>query len=198
MPDMPMTTGPSLDVLLRRLLDTPPDFLDPPWRGREGRLHVAAVVNDVLAMHGTAMAAPLRVTLSGGLQGINANQLSLSAVMAWLLADATWQSFDRDGEQLQALFSEAVPALATEAAATRYVLEPDRREELARTTIARLGLLPAGETAAQAADRLASVSGVERRRLLAASRAAEARARAIREALARKAAEESADKWTRE
>mgnify|MGYP003580705592 CR=1 FL=1 len=78
------------------------------------------------------------------------------------------------------------------------MLEPERREELVRTTVARLGLQPDGETAAQAADRLASVSGVERRRLLQASRAAEARARAIREALARKAAEESADKWTRE
>jgi hypothetical protein len=34
--------------------------------------------------------------------------------------------------------------------------------------------------------------------LLVASRSAERRARAIREALAKKAAEEAADKWTRE
>jgi len=43
-----------------------------------------------------------------------------------------------------------------------------------------------------------SVSSRERVRLAAASRAAEERARQIREALARKAAEESADKWSRE
>lgn len=96
------------------------------------------------------------------------------------------------------LFAEAVPALATSTSADRFVFDPERREELVRTVVARLGLLPQGETATQAADRLARVSGVERQRLLDASRATEERARAIREALARKAAEESADKWTRE
>jgi len=78
------------------------------------------------------------------------------------------------------------------------VQDPDRREELARVLLAHLGYRPAGETEAQASDRLSRISGTERQRLLAASRAAEERARAIREALAKKAAEESADKWTRE
>jgi hypothetical protein len=41
-----MSNSASLDALLRRLIDTPPDFLDPPRRGREGQLQVAAVVND--------------------------------------------------------------------------------------------------------------------------------------------------------
>jgi hypothetical protein len=64
--------------------------------------------------------------------------------------------------------------------------------------LARLDCRPEGETIAQATDRLSGLSGTERRRLLEASRASEQRARAIREALAKKAAEESADKWTRE
>lgn len=193
-----MTTGPSLDALLRRLLDTPPDFLDPPHHDGGGQVHVAAVVNDVLDGHGVAPTPALLSTLGGDLRGVPAQQLTLSAVAAWLLADPLWQRWPLPPEALLALFADAVPALAAEAPASRYVLEPERREELVRTTVARLGLQPDGETAAQAADRLASVSGVERRRLLQASRAAEARARAIREALARKAAEESADKWTRE
>ena len=156
------------------------------------------MVNDVLALHGVALPAALQASLSGNLAAVTANQLSLSAVMAWLLADEAWHALRFPREVLLPVFAEAVPALAAEAAVNRYLHDPDRREELVRTAIARLGLLPAGETAAQAADRLASVSSVERRRLLDASRAAEARARAIREALARKAAEESADKWTRE
>jgi len=57
---------------------------------------------------------------------------------------------------------------------------------------------PAGETAAQAQDRLAAVSSGERLRVIEAARLAEERAREIREALARKAAQEAADKWTRE
>ncbi len=195
---MVMSTTAALDALLRCLIDTPPDFLDPPRRGREGQLQVAAVVNDVLALHGVALPAGLRASLSGELVAVSANQLSLAAVMAWLLADEGWRERRFQRELLLPLFTDVVPALAAEAPVARYLHDPDRREELARTAIARLGLLPEGETAAQAADRLASVSSVERRRLLEASRAAEARARAIREALARKAAEESADKWTRE
>lgn len=195
---MSMPAGPSLERLLRRLIETPPDFLAPPWRGGEGQVRVAAVVNDVLAALDVQAPMSLLATLSGELKAVSAEQLSLSAVLAWLLADDAWHHFAKASPALPALFAEAVPALAAEAHASRYVFEPERREELARTAIARLGLTPEGETASQAADRLASVSGVERRRLLEASREAEARARAIREALARKAAEESADKWTRE
>lgn len=193
-----MLSGPSLDVLLRRLLDMPPDFLEPPRRAGNGRLHVAAVVGDVFAARSLHLPPALRATLSGDLAGVDANQLSLSAVTAWLMADAYWNELDIAPEAWMPLFAEAVPALATSTSAERFVFDPERREELVRTVVARLGLLPQGETAAQATDRLARVSGVERQRLLDASRAAEARARAIREALARKAAEESADKWTRE
>jgi len=195
---MTMSTGPSLEPLLRRLIETPQDFLDPPRKGNDGRVHVAAVVNDVLASYGYATPLPLLASLSGELKAVPANQLTLAAVMAWLVADDAWRAYTLEADALTALFSDSVPALAAEASATKYVSEPERREEFVRTTVARLGLLPEGETAHQAADRLASVSGVERRRLLVASRAAEERARAIREALARKAAAESADKWTRE
>jgi len=64
--------------------------------------------------------------------------------------------------------------------------------------LASAGLRPAGESRNVAEDRWLAVSSRERTRLAAASRAAEERARQIREALARKAAEESADKWSRE
>lgn len=193
-----MPTGPALEPLLRRLIETPPDFLDPPHRAGSGQVHVAAVVHDVLASFGEAMPPKLLTSLSGYAANVTGNQLTLSAVMAWLLADNTWRTCITAPSAIPTLFAEVAPALAAEADAARYVFEPDRREELVRTVIDRLGLRPDGETVNQAADRLASVSGVERRRLLNASRAAEARARAIREALARKAAEESADKWTRE
>jgi len=67
-----------------------------------------------------------------------------------------------------------------------------------RFALARLDLRPSGETLTQAQDRLTTLSSIERNRVLAASRAAEQRTRDIREALARKAAQESADKYTRE
>lgn len=133
-----MPTGPSLEPLLRRLMETPPDFLDPPLQSGSGRVHVAAVVNDVLASHGCTPPMSLLATLSGTLSAVSDNQLTLAAVMAWLLADETWRARGIESAALPVLFSETVPALAAEAKATRYVLEPDRREELARTVIARL------------------------------------------------------------
>jgi hypothetical protein len=74
----------------------------------------------------------------------------------------------------------------------------ERREELARLTLARLGLRPEGESEAEATDRLSALSATERYRLVQASREAEARARKVRKALMRKQAKEAADKWTRE
>ena len=88
--------------------------------------------------------------------------------------------------------------LAPHAPAKSFHTDPERREELARTMLARLDLRPEGEREAQARDRLLSVSAAERKRLVEATRGAVERVRAIREALARKAAEESADKMWRE
>jgi hypothetical protein len=98
--------------------------------------------------------------------------------------------------------------LSLHAAARSFYTDPDHREELARTVLARLGYRPAVETPAQAQDRLVSVSTAERQRVVNAARSvekraretrdAEKRAREVRAALARKAAEESADKWSRD
>jgi hypothetical protein len=82
--------------------------------------------------------------------------------------------------------------------AERFVTDPERREELVRHCLAKLALRPRGETDEQANDRRTSLDSVERRRIIEATRAAEERAREVREALVRKAAEEAAAKATRE
>ena len=45
-------------------------------------------------------------------------------------------------------------------AAERFVSDPERREELVRWVLARLGLRPAGESEHQAADRLSALDSV--------------------------------------
>jgi hypothetical protein len=97
-----------------------------------------------------------------------------------------------------ALLNEDAARLAAYTNSRQLFEDPERREELARLTLSKLDLRPAGESIAQAQDRFTSISSLERARLLAASQQAEARARAIREQLAKQAAEESANKWTRE
>ncbi|WP_296943942.1 hypothetical protein [uncultured Massilia sp.] len=190
--------GPALETLLRRLADTPPDFLDEPRIGGAGRIVVPAVVNDLLRLHGARATLEALRPFAASAARAERNRLALVLVVAWLLAD-DWFVAAQPGQEALLRVLAGVPAeLAPAAAAPAFVEDGERREELARVVLAGLDVLPGDETAAQAADRLAAISATERRRLLDASRAAEERARAIREALAKKVADESADKWTRE
>ena len=187
--------GPNLEILLRRLADTPQDFLDAPVTGSQGTVHVDALIFDLSCQ----IEAPLP---TADLQAFcapkaDANWLTLVAIACWLLADPSLDG-RLDRESLLHCTRQTLAELAREYAAGRYILDPERREELVRYVLADLDLLPAGETTEQAQDRLAALSSVERRRIIREAREAEKRAREIREALIKKAAAEAADKYTRE
>jgi hypothetical protein len=190
--------GPLLESLTRRLAETPDDFLAEPRIGRKGAVHVAAVVGDLCRLLGDPAAAAELAPVGGDDAKRDRNRLAVTLLLAWLLADEWFRQARPSRAGILALLVDGASELAAFAAAERYVTDAERREELVRYTLARLDYRPAGETLAQAQDRLTTLSGAERARVLKASRAAAQRARAIREALARKAAEESADKWTRE
>jgi hypothetical protein len=192
--------GPPLELLLRRLAETPSDFLGTPVFDGKGDVNVAALIVDVLASHGHAIAPADLAQLNrpAGNAKLRQNWLTLAAVTCWLLHETPLATKRLSHQALRTLFFETSLALAEEARAEQYLYEDDRREELARTVLRDTGLRPRGESIAQAQDRLHALSSVERRRLVEAARAAEKRAREIREALERKAAEEAADKYTRE
>ncbi|MYM27206.1 hypothetical protein GTP58_02585 [Duganella sp. CY15W] len=191
-------SGPTLETLMHRLAETPAEFLDEPRVGTSGKVHVAALVNDVLALHGQrAPLSALEYFVSSDARR-DRNRLALVMIACWLLADEWFDSVTPPQNMVLNLLGATVAEMAQANAAHKFVHDPDRREELVRVVLARLDYRPAGESVAEATDRLSGISGVERKRLLEASRAAEQRAADIRAALARKAAEESADKWSRE
>jgi len=196
--DGPAHDAPDLERLTRRLADTPADFLAEPMIGTRGSVSVAALVNDLLALHGARAGIDILARFEGRDAHADRNRLALAMIAAWLLADEWFRAARLAHAALLAVLDDMVTELAGAGPAHRYVNDGERREELARSVLAAVNLRPRGETPAQANDRLAAISGTARRKLLEASRASEQRARAIREALARKAAEESADKWTRE
>lgn len=189
--------GPALERLLRRVAETPADFLaEPRTTSGRGLVYVPAVVSDLLALHAcdsldlTALApddSPAARARAG-----------LSLLLCWLLADPEIISKRFPVATLHTLLTAGAYELSVQLAPSKYRDDPERREELVRFALARLDLRPSGETLAQAQDRLTALSSAERARVVAAARQAEQRARAIREALARKAAQESADKYTRE
>jgi hypothetical protein len=189
--------GPLLETLTRRLAETPEEFLAEPRAGGAGQVHTAAIVSDLLRMLGHDARVGDLAPFSGD-DRRDRNRLGLTLVLAWLFADEWFVRQPPDMSALLAVFGTTASELAEHVATPKLVTDPDRREELARVALARIGLRPAGETIAQAQDRLMTMSSAERQRVMRAARAAEERARAIREALARKAAQESADKYTRD
>jgi hypothetical protein len=189
--------NPLLEALLQRLVGTPQEFQDEPVINSRGNMHVAALVHDLYSLHG---AMPSMEVLDQFVSNASQdrNRLQMVAIMAWLLSDSWFLQKKLTSVQFGVLLLEVTNQLASQTTAQFFIQDADRREELVRLCLSRLGLRPKGETVEQSADRLSRISGIERQRLLAASRQAEERARAIREALVRKAAEESADKWGRE
>jgi hypothetical protein len=189
--------GPPLETLLRRLAGTPGEFLAVPRIAGRGAVQVDAVVADLLRSFGQAPEPALLTPFRAASQK-DRNRLSVALLLSWLLADDWFRAGGAPAAALLSVITEAAAELAPATAAEVFTRDPDRREEMARLTLARLDFRPAGETVAQAQDRLKSISAAERARVIKAARAAEERARSIREALAKKAAEESADKYTRE
>jgi hypothetical protein len=190
--------GPPLEQVLHRITATPPDFMAEPRIAGKGDVHTVAVVRDVLASKGHVVDVAKLSSLAGRDAKLDRNRLSISLLMSWLLADDALTIERAELDSVLALLTEDATRLAAYTNTRKLFDDPQRREELARLTLSKLGLRPAGESIAQAQDRFASISSLERARILAASQEAEVRARKIREQLAKKAAEESANKWTRE
>ncbi len=188
--------GPPIEALTRRLAECPPEFLAAPRVGGIGAVHVDALISDLTRDLGSAIGAKQAARFRG--VGPDRAWLEVVLVASWLLHDSWFRERRRFAAQAYVFLAEGLAALARLVPAGRLVSDPERREELARLALRALGLRPAGETAAQAEDRLTTLSSVERQRVVREARAVEERARQIREAMARKAAEEAAARYSPE
>ncbi len=191
--------GPLLETLTRRLADCPAEFLAVPRVGETGSVHVDAVVSDLLRdLGGEGLSAADARQFQPRNRKADRARLSLVLLAGWLLHDAWFR--DRPGFAAPALqlLRDGLTELAATTAAAKFVSDPDRREELARVCLSQLGLRPAGETIAQAQDRLATLNAAERQRVIKAARQAEERAEKIRAAMKRQAEEEANAKAMRE
>ncbi len=190
--------GPKLEELLRHLADTPRDFLADPRLAHQGGVHVDAVVQDLLALLDQRSAAEALRCFGHDQPLTERNRLIIVLLLCWLLHYPWFRQQDFTAARILELLQETAPLLASQVTAAKLLDDPDRREELVRLTLAHFDYRPAGESESLAKDRLTSLSSIERARVLEASRAAQQRARELREALQRQRAQEAADKWTRE
>jgi hypothetical protein len=193
------TEGPALESLTRRLAECPAEFLAEPIIGSAGTIHVAAVVSDLLTdLGGPPLSGKGRGSFQPTDRRKHLNRLRVVLIAAWLLHDPWFRAARRFAPAAQAFLTDGLVELANLIAAPQLVSDPDRREELARLCLLALKLRPQGESIAQAQDRLTTLNSVERQRVIAKARAAEERARAVREAMARRAAEEAAARYSPE
>jgi hypothetical protein len=189
--------GPSLEALTRRLIETPAEFLAEPRIGKRGMVDVAAVVWDLLRDLGgdPAEADLVRYRPTGSKMHEHRNRLRLVLVACWLLHDGWFRGKAELVPAARTLLDRTVAELDEYLDVDRLLNDPDRREELVRRSLAGLGLRPAGETVAQASDRLQTLDSAERERVLSEAAEAERRAQEIREAMAKAAAQETANRY---
>jgi hypothetical protein len=181
--------SPLLETLTRRLAECPADFLAEPLIGKTGAVNVAAVVSDLLRDLGGASLTPEQAAaFQSKSPKKDRNRLRLALITSWLLHEA-WFCEQKHLAGLALWFlTSGLKEVAELTPAEKFVSDPDRREELARLCLKGLGVLPAGETEAQAQDRLATLNTAERQRVIAAARLAEERASDIRRKMAAEAA----------
>ncbi len=163
---------------MHRLSETPAEFL------QIDAIDVTAVVCDQLrAMGADVPMSP--ATLFGKGSAAEKGMLGLAA---WLLHDDWFLTRPDLAAAMVELFSDGFASLAEWVKPADVVKDADRREEFVRLGLKKLKLCPQDETTAQAADRLNALDSAERVRVARQMRDAEARARQIREAMARKTA----------
>ena len=190
--------GPILDRLTHRLAECPQDFLAEPVTGGRGEVHTAALVHDlILDLGGNWPGAAIAGSLSSKDRN-GRNRLRLVSVAAWLLYDDCFRASQQYAPQALKWLQNGLEELASLVAADQFVVDADRREELARLCLAALGLRPSGESLHQAEDRMKTLDSVERIRLIKATQDQQARAKKLREEMRRKEAEEAAAKVSRE
>lgn len=187
--------GPQIDVLTHRLAECPAEFLETPRRGDSGTIDVSAIVADHLRELGETELSDVTKSIRG--YGVRRQQLI--AITAWLLNHSWFLRQPQLGKAMQELcVSNELGGLSQTIRPESTVTDPDRREELARVCLRGLGMRPQGESVTEATDRLNTLDSVERDRVVRQTRAAEARARKIREEMATRAAQEAAARYSRE
>jgi len=194
-----MTTGtaapvnvPPLAVLLRHVAEMPAVF--------RGDADVRAVVGDLIETlcRGLAPERTLAAFDAAGATAAETNRLRWVLAACHLLWHPAFRAAGASRESVERLLVQDLATLAGIVSVDELDRDEERREELIRRALRALSATLPGESSNEGEDRFRQVDSVERRRVLVAAAERERRAREVREAMAKKAAEEAAAKVSRE
>jgi hypothetical protein len=201
---------PPLADLVRWLADMPPDFRATAESLSQRRPRVTAVVADLFeSMYDASPTsrAPdgdpspssfLSVFDEASSDAKTVNRLSIVLIATWILWHPAFRAAPPPRAKLEKLLADELAALSALVSADKIGREVERGEELIRRIVRATGRNLAGDTKNEADDRFKQVDSVERQRVLTEAADRERRARKVREAMAKKAAEEAAAKVGRE
>jgi len=200
-----MCDGPVLQDLMQRISKIPDTFFLPIAESiystsKSEEINIPAVISDLI------------FDLSGEIPSVyslsdfmlkhnedNSNFLRLITICVYLFSDA-W--FSKAGGYANGVFkflrNRQIQRLAEIINYKEFINDMERREELVRLCLDSLNLFPQGENRVIAKDRLTTLDSIERKRIIEKSRKAQERSRQLREAMARKKAQEAASKMSRE
>lgn len=165
---------PDVERLKDRLASTPAVFR-PATDASAGATQLHAVVADLFRDRSTRRLEPKELASfhPAAAKPARRRQLELVAVACWLLHDHAFQGADAGA--LLRLLSSRLALLADHVSPHLFIEDAERREELVRTCLAELGIVPNGETKEGAEDRLAALDSIKQSALLVAARAREQR-----------------------
>src|SRR5882724_10565213 len=106
--------GPILESLIRRLAETPEDFLAEPRVGQTGRAHVDAVVGDLLRLLGCPPeVGQLKVFAGTDVRG-DRNRLAVTLLFCWLLSDNWFRDAKLEASNILQLLDVQASELAAQ------------------------------------------------------------------------------------
>ena len=131
----------------------------------------------------------------------NSNYLNIIGLICYLLNDNFFKNKKLKSTQIiNLLINRKIQKLSELINFDKFVNDSDRREEIVRTILSELEILPSNETKNYFFDRLSTLDSVERYFVIEKGKEARERAKKIREEIERKRREEedSASKMSRE
>jgi len=190
-----MKEGPELIELLDRLMDCPKEFYSSD-RLYRSNTEIQALYSDLYFFLTEKYPDEKMLKLIPSDRDEN---LARCASLCIYILFYEWFRNKNESAELFAMFLDSVlPAYSKAADADEFAGNPERREELVRLLLFHLGYFPKGETEKYSQNRLAALDSVERDKVISESRQVLKKVQALREAMARKAAEEAASKMTGE
>lgn len=205
-----MIDGPDLFYLMQKIQNIPKEFsLDPVLlnspKSYKGKVHVDAVLSDLFCELGAGnvnfgLVDIYRIDYSDA----NKNYLLCVLLACHVYYDPWFFTHSKNNgsagviKSIKEFLDKTLPALAKHVQSSQFIYDIERREEFVRVCLNALNLRPKGESDSVAKDRLNTVDTIERLKVIEQSRQAQKRAQELREAIARREAEEAASKWGRE